>query len=115
VQNADNSSLFDDLDAALQRGSSEKRAAMLRQVTDLLLSEADRLNEEQIGVFDDVMVQLIERIQTRTMAEISARLAPAAKALVDLALNRARHSGARLSENNLAALLRGRKASARSA
>jgi hypothetical protein len=32
-------SLFDDLDAALQSGSSEKRVAMLRQVTDLFLSE----------------------------------------------------------------------------
>jgi hypothetical protein len=37
VQNADSSSLFDDLDAALQSGSSEKRAAMLRQVTNLFL------------------------------------------------------------------------------
>jgi hypothetical protein len=56
-------SLFDDLDAALQSGSSEKRVAMLRRVTDLFLSEADRLNEEQISVFDNVLVQLIERIE----------------------------------------------------
>jgi hypothetical protein len=35
VQNADSSSLFDDLDAALQSGSSEKRVVVLRQVTDL--------------------------------------------------------------------------------
>jgi uncharacterized protein (DUF2336 family) len=92
VQNADNSSLFDDLDAALQSGSSEKRVAMLRQVTDLFLSEADRLNEEQIGVFDDVLVQLIERIETRTLVEISERLAPVANAPIDLTLNLARHS-----------------------
>ena len=86
------SSLFDDLDAALQSGSSEKRVAMLRQVTDLFLSEADRLNEEQIGVFDGVLVQLIERIETRTLAEISERLAPVANAPTDLTLNLARHS-----------------------
>jgi uncharacterized protein (DUF2336 family) len=91
VQNAD-SSLFDDLDAALQSGSSEKRVAMLRQVTDLFLSEADRLNEEQIGVFDGVLVQLIARIETRTLAEISERLAPIANAPIDLTLNLARHS-----------------------
>jgi uncharacterized protein (DUF2336 family) len=91
VQNAD-SSLFDDLDAALQSGSSEKRVAMLRQVTDLFLSEADRLNEEQIGVFDGVLVQLIARIETRTLAEISERLAPVANAPIDLTLNLARHS-----------------------
>src|SRR5260221_14424147 len=78
VQNADSSSLFDDLDAALQSGSSEKRAAMLRQVTDLFLGKVDRLNEEQIGVFDHVLVQLIKRIEARTLAEISERLAPVA-------------------------------------
>ena len=115
VQNADSSSLLDDLDAALQRGSSEKRTAALRQIIDLLLSEADRMNERQVAVLDGVVVQLIERLETRKMAEISARLAPVAKALIDLALNRPRHSGARFSENNLATLLRGREASARSA
>jgi hypothetical protein len=45
VQKADSTSLFDDLDAALQSGSSEKRVAMLRQVTDLFQSEGNRLNE----------------------------------------------------------------------
>ena len=85
-------SLFDDLDAALQSGSSEKRVAMLRQVTDLFLSEANRLNEKQISVFDDVLVQLIERIETRTLVEISERLAPIANAPIDLTMNLARHS-----------------------
>jgi uncharacterized protein (DUF2336 family) len=92
VQKADNFSLFDDLDAALQSGSPEKRVAMLRQVTDLFLNESDRLNEEQINVFDDVLVQLIERIETRTLVEISERLAPVANAPIDLTLNLARHS-----------------------
>lgn len=85
-------SLFDDLDAALQSGSSEKRVAMLRQVTDLFLNEADRLNEEQVGVFDDVLVQLIERIETRTLREISERLAPVSNSPKDLTLSLARHS-----------------------
>jgi hypothetical protein len=115
VQNADSASLFENLDAALQSGSSEKRAAMLRQITDLLLSGADRLNETQIVVFDRVLAQLIEKIEARTLAEISERLAPAARALIDLALNRARYSGARFSERSLAALLRHREVSARDA
>ena len=93
VQKADSSSsLFDDLDAALQSGSSEKRVAMLRQVTDLFLTEANRLNEEQIGVFDGVLVQLIERIESKTLAEISERLAPTANAPVDLTRKLARHA-----------------------
>jgi hypothetical protein len=71
-------SQFDDLDAAFQSGSSKKRLAMLRRVTDLFLSEADRLNEEQISVFDNGLVQLIERIETRTLVKISEHLAPVA-------------------------------------
>ena len=85
-------SLFDDLDAALQSGSSKKRVAMVRQVTDLFLSEADRLNEEQISVFDNVLVQPIERIETRTLVEISECLAPVANAPIDLTAHLARHS-----------------------
>ena len=92
MQNADSSSLFGDLDAALQSGSSGKRVALLRQVTDLLLSEADRSNEKQIGVFDCVL----ERIETRTLVEISERLAPVANAPIDLTLNLARHSARNL-------------------
>jgi uncharacterized protein (DUF2336 family) len=92
VQNADSSSLFDDLDAALQGSSSEKRVAMLRQVTDLFLSEADRLNEAQIGVFDGVLVQLIERIEAGTLVEISERLEGIANAPIEVTLNLARHS-----------------------
>jgi uncharacterized protein (DUF2336 family) len=92
VQNADSSSLLDDLDAALQSGSSEKRVAMLRQVTELFLSKADHLNEAQIGVFDGVLVQLIERIEARPLAEISARLGRVANAPIDVTLNLARHS-----------------------
>lgn len=96
MHNAESSSLFDELDAALQSGSSEKRVAMLRQITDLFLNEADRLNEEQIGVFDDVLVQLIERIEARTLAEISERLGPIANAPIDLTRNLARHSEIRV-------------------
>jgi hypothetical protein len=45
-------SLLDELDAVLQSGSSKKRIAMLQQVTDLFLSEADGLGEKHIGIFD---------------------------------------------------------------
>jgi hypothetical protein len=50
VYSADSSFLFDDIDFVLPSRCAKKRAAMLRQVvTYLLLSEADRLYEEQIG------------------------------------------------------------------
>jgi uncharacterized protein (DUF2336 family) len=92
VHNADSYSLFDDIDAALQSGSSENRVAMLGQVTDLLLREADRLSEAQIGVFDGVLVQLIERMEPGTLVEISERLGEIANAPIDATLNLARHS-----------------------
>ena len=47
MQKADSSSLFDDLDAALQSGSSEKHVAMLRQVTDQF---PNRLSEETMAL-----------------------------------------------------------------
>jgi uncharacterized protein (DUF2336 family) len=92
VQKADTSCLFDELDAALQSGSSERRLAMLRHATDLFLFEADRLSEDQIGIFDAVLVQLIERIEARALVEISERLAPIANAPPDLTLSLAGHS-----------------------
>ena len=92
MQNADSSSLLDDLDAALQSGSSEKRVAMLRRLTDLFQSEADRLNEAQIGVFDHVLVPLIDRIDVATLMEISERIGRIANAPIDVTLDLARHS-----------------------
>jgi hypothetical protein len=115
VQNAGSKSRFDDLYAALQSGGSDTHVAMLRQVTDLVLSEADHLNEAQIGVFDSLPVQVIESIETSTQLEISQRLALVARALIDPVLNRARYPAASLSEDSLAVSPRGRDASAGSA
>lgn len=84
-------SLFDDLDDVLRNGSADKRVDMLRRVTDLFLSDADRLNDQQIGVFDEVLGHLINKIETKTLAEISARLAPVENAPLDVTLRLARH------------------------
>ena len=64
--------LFDDPDAVLRNGSPDKRVDMLRRVTNLFLSDGDRLNDAQIGVFDGVIEQLINQIET-TPAEIRVR------------------------------------------
>ena len=63
--------LFDDLDAVLRNGSPDKRVDILRGVTDFL-SDGDRLNDAQIGVFDRAIAQLINQIET-TPADISVR------------------------------------------
>ena len=51
-------SLIVELEDAIKSGSSEKRVETLRRVTDLFLNDADRLNEAQIGLFDDVLCHL---------------------------------------------------------
>jgi uncharacterized protein (DUF2336 family) len=66
--------LIAELEGAVKGGSSARRIQMLRRVTDLFLSDADRLNEAQIGVFDDVLVRLIERMETQALAQLSATL-----------------------------------------
>jgi Uncharacterised protein conserved in bacteria (DUF2336) len=67
-------SIIDELEEAVRSGSSEKRVSTLRQVTDLFLHGGDRLSEEQVKVFDDVLCHLVARVETRVKAELGARL-----------------------------------------
>jgi uncharacterized protein (DUF2336 family) len=69
-------SIIDELEEAVRSGSSAKRVSTLRQVTDLFLHDGERLSEEQIKVFDDVLCHLATRVETRVKAELGARLAP---------------------------------------
>jgi uncharacterized protein (DUF2336 family) len=85
------SSLIVELEEAVHSRSTEKRVETLRRVTDLFLGEADRLNSEQIEVFDDVLVKLIERIENKALAELSSRLAPIDSAPVEVIRRLARN------------------------
>jgi hypothetical protein len=67
------SSLFDDLDAVLRDGSPDKSVGMLRRFTGLFHGDADRSNDAQIGVFDEIVVHPINNIEAKMPAEISAR------------------------------------------
>jgi uncharacterized protein (DUF2336 family) len=69
-------SLIAELEDAIKDGSKEKRVETLRRVADLFLNSSDQFNAAQIDVFDDVLCYLISRIETRALAELSARLAP---------------------------------------
>ena len=74
--------LVTELEDALKNGAPEKRAAILRRVTSLFVNDADRLNEQQVAVFDDVLVHLAQRIESRALVELSTTLAPIANAPV---------------------------------
>jgi uncharacterized protein (DUF2336 family) len=69
-------SIIAELEDAVKSGSSERRVNTLRQVTNLFLNDGDRLSEDQIKVFDDVLCVLISRVESRARAELSQRLAP---------------------------------------
>jgi uncharacterized protein (DUF2336 family) len=67
-------SIIAELEEAVRGGSSEKRINTLRQVTDLFLHDGDRLSDDQVKVFDDVLCHLVARVETRVKAELGAKL-----------------------------------------
>ena len=69
-------SIISELEEAVSGGSSAKRVSTLRRVTDLFLHDGERLSDEQVKVFDDVLCFLIARVETRARAELAKRLAP---------------------------------------
>jgi uncharacterized protein (DUF2336 family) len=82
--------LMGELEDALQNNAPERRVDMLRRITDLFLSDANRLNEEQVGVFDEILVHLSRRIEERVLSQISVKFAPvrnAPKNMISLLAN----------------------------
>ena len=84
-------SLIGELESALSSGSSEKRVDMLRRITGLFLNETDHLNEQQIGVFDDILVHLIQRIETKALVQLGTSLAPINNAPSEVIRHLSRH------------------------
>ncbi len=72
--------LIDELEAAVTSGTNSRRIEMLTRITDLFVGSAARYSDEQIGVFDDVMVRLASTIETKARAKLAHRLAPIANA-----------------------------------
>ncbi|HLH95145.1 MAG TPA: DUF2336 domain-containing protein [Xanthobacteraceae bacterium] len=85
-------SLIIELEEAIASGSSERRMNTLRRVTDLFLGESDRLNDTQIGVFDDVLCRLMKRIETKALVELSGSLAPVDNAPIEVIRTLARNN-----------------------
>ena len=68
-------SIADEVEAAIQAGSTEKHLDTLKQVTDLFLLSADGYSGEQIELFGDVLERLIRTIELRALADVAARIA----------------------------------------
>lgn len=63
-----------ELEGAIRSWSPERRVRIPRQVTDLFVSDACHLDENQISVFDDVLVLLIEHLEARALVRLSSTL-----------------------------------------
>jgi uncharacterized protein (DUF2336 family) len=90
--------LIAELETAVQSGSLDKRIASMRRVTDLFLSSATQLNDEQVDLFDNVLVHLAERIETKALSELSKRLAPVRNAPIGVVRHLAHHDDISVAE-----------------
>lgn len=66
--------LIADLEGAFDSRLPERWARILRQVTELFLADFHRLNQDQITVFDDVFLRLIERADAQALVLLSNKL-----------------------------------------
>jgi uncharacterized protein (DUF2336 family) len=81
---AANASLIPELEDVIQHGTPEKCADTLARITTLFATGAGRFTEEHVGLFDDVLCQLVTEIETKARAELSRRMALIANAPVEL-------------------------------
>ena len=70
------SSLIRELEESIRDGSHLQRVTALRRVTDLFVNRAEQYDEEQIKLFDNVIVRLAAEIEKTALAELAVRLAP---------------------------------------
>lgn len=96
------SSLISELEDTFSNGSREKRVEALRRITDLFLTSANGLDDEQVAVFDDVLGYLTKAIEARALVELSKRLAPIGNAPVEVIRSLARNDDVAVAEPVLA-------------
>src|SRR4029078_12020108 len=62
------------LDGAVNHGLAQHDVQILKQVTDLFLSNVERLAESQINVLDELLVPLIDRTEASALVQLSEAL-----------------------------------------
>ncbi len=70
-----NLSIADEVEAAVAAGSVEKCSETAERVTALFLASAGSFGDEQIALFGDVFERLINSIELRALADVSAKIA----------------------------------------
>jgi len=77
---SDTPSLIQDLERAIAAGSPAMRLDALTRVTDLFLAGSGRHSEEQLALFDDILLVLIDTIEVNARAQLSPPVRPARRA-----------------------------------
>jgi uncharacterized protein (DUF2336 family) len=70
-----NHSIADEVEAAIAAGSIERCSETVERVTALFLASAGGFSDEQIALFGDVFERLINTIELRALADVSAKIA----------------------------------------
>ncbi len=81
-----------ELDSVLPAKPDSWRDTALHRIVDLFLASAALYGDEQVAVFDEVIVRLMQKLDRLQLAELSNRLAPVANAPVRVLGRLARHS-----------------------
>jgi len=76
--------LLNELQTAIEAGPKEKRRKTLRALTEVFVDVADRLPNELIDVFGDIISYLIETIEPDALIALAEKLAPLPKAPADV-------------------------------
>jgi uncharacterized protein (DUF2336 family) len=85
--------LISELDALLPLRSDEERVQHLREICDLFLTLAPACRADQISVFGEVMMVLVEIARRDALIELSGKLAPVDNAPSKVARRLARDDG----------------------
>jgi uncharacterized protein (DUF2336 family) len=83
--------LLAELDTALPQAAESWRSTVLRRITDLFLSGAERYTDPQVALFDAVMSRLLPGLDRDELAELSGRLAGVANGPINVLASLARH------------------------
>ena len=74
---AASATLIAELDDAVTGASPERRVQILKQMMELFMSDARRLDDAHASMFDEIFVRMIERLELKTLARLSVVLSEA--------------------------------------
>jgi uncharacterized protein (DUF2336 family) len=74
------STMIDEVEDAVLRGTPERRADLLARITDLFILGSSQFSEDHVALFDDVIGRLAAEIEAAARAVLANRLAAVANA-----------------------------------